>query len=181
MSDDQHLTLRTATAQDIPALLSLMDSILTWLVARGRAEQWGTVPFSRIPGFTNRFTQWTSQGVITLAERAGTPAGLLALAPAIPPHIPAGSLPEGTLFVHTVMSDRGPTGKGAGQLLLNEAIRQAAVRGAPGVGLDHWAGSTELDRIYDKHGFARVGTYEAKEEDGRRVLNTVRIHHLLPR
>ncbi|WP_052423226.1 GNAT family N-acetyltransferase [Nonomuraea candida] len=177
MSDDQHLTLRPATTRDVPALLSLMDSILAWLVARGRTEQWGTVPFSRIPGFENNLTEWTSRGVITVAERGGAPVGVLALAPAVPPHIPSGLLPPGALFVHTVMSARGPAGRGAGEALLREASRRAEAQGAPGVGLDHWAGSPELDRIYDRHGYVKVGEYKS-EKDGRAVLNTVRIRHL---
>jgi GNAT superfamily N-acetyltransferase len=177
MYDDQHLILRPATAQDLTALLSLMDSILGWLVERGRTEQWGAVPFSQIPGFPQRFQEWTSQGAITVAERGGTPVGLLALAPAVPPHIPPGLLPQNTLFVHVIMSDRGPAGQGVGQALLEEASRRAEAHQAPGVALDHWAGNADLDRIYDKHGYVKVGEYTV-EKDGRTTLNTVRILHL---
>ncbi|MEV0617394.1 GNAT family N-acetyltransferase [Nonomuraea sp. NPDC050404] len=179
MPDDQHLILRPATAQDLTALLALMDSILGWLVARGRTEQWGAVPFSQMPGFPERFTEWTSQGAITVAERGGNPVGLLALAPAVPPHIPSGLLPRGALFVHVIMSDRGPAGQGVGQALLAEASRRAEARQAPGVGLDHWAGNADLDRVYDKHGYVKVGEYEVND-DGRTALNSVRIRHLQP-
>ncbi|MEV1003132.1 GNAT family N-acetyltransferase [Nonomuraea sp. NPDC050202] len=180
MSDDQHLTLRPATTQDIPALLALMDSVLTWLVARGRTEQWGTVPFSRLPGFPELFTGWTSQGAITTAERGGPCVGLLALAPAPPPRIPPGLIPEGALFIHTIMSARGPTGRGVGRALLAEAARQARAHGAPALGLDHWAGSAELDQIYDKHGFVKAGECEGGKAGPTTTLNTVRARHLLP-
>jgi hypothetical protein len=105
---DRQISLRQATADDTPALLSLMDSVLEWLVAHGRSDQWGTVPFSQIPGFPKRVTDWVSQGVITLAERNGKCVGFLAAAPLVPPRIPTGLVPEGSMFVHTVMSDRGP-------------------------------------------------------------------------
>ncbi|UBU08295.1 GNAT family N-acetyltransferase [Nonomuraea gerenzanensis] len=179
MSDDQHITLRPATPHDIPALLALMDSVLAWLVARGRTEQWGTVPFSRIPGFPELFTTWTAQGAITTAERATTCVGLLALAPTPPPRIPPSLIPDGALFIHTVMSARGPSGQGVGRALLEEAARQAESSGAPAVGLDHWAESAELDRIYEQHGFVKAGTCE-ETKDGRTTLNTVRVRHLSP-
>ncbi|MGR6918888.1 GNAT family N-acetyltransferase [[Actinomadura] parvosata] len=178
MSHDQHLTLRPATTQDVPALLALMDSILTWLVAQGRPQQWGTVPFSRMPGFPELFASWVSQGAITTAQRDGTCVGLLALAQAPPPHIPPELIPADALFIHTVMSARGASGRGVGQALLHEAERQARACGAPALGLDHWAGSRELDRIYDKHGFTKTGEYE-NTEDGRTTHNTVRVRHLL--
>ncbi|GAA4930183.1 GNAT superfamily N-acetyltransferase [Nonomuraea thailandensis] len=181
MSDDQHLILRPATTHDIPALLALMDSVLTWLVARGHTEQWGTVPFSRIPGFPELFTGWTSQGAITTAERGDTCVGLLALAPAPPPRIPPGLIPDGALFIHTIMSTRSPAGQGVGHALLEEAARQARSHGSPALGLDHWAGSAELDQIYDKHGFARTGDYEDGKDGLTTTLNTVRVRHLLPR
>ncbi|MBB6550818.1 GNAT family N-acetyltransferase [Nonomuraea rubra] len=180
MSDDQHLTLRPATTRDVPALLALMDAILTWLVARGRTEQWGTVPFSRLPGFPELFTGWTSQGAITTAERGGTCVGLLALAPAPPPYIPPGLIPGGAVFIHTIMSARGPAGHGVGHALLEEAARRAGAQGAPALALDHWAGSAELDQIYDKHGFVKTGEYEDDQDGGPAKLNTVRVRHLLP-
>jgi hypothetical protein len=35
----RQITLRRATVDDVPALLSLMDSVLAWLIARGCTEQ----------------------------------------------------------------------------------------------------------------------------------------------
>lgn len=69
---DGQISRRQATAADTLALMSLMDSVLKWLVARGRPEQWGKTPFSQLPGFSERFADWVSQGVVTLAERNGT-------------------------------------------------------------------------------------------------------------
>ncbi|TMR96493.1 GNAT family N-acetyltransferase [Nonomuraea basaltis] len=177
---DRRITLRPATAEDVPALVSLMDAVLGWLVERGRTEQWGTVPFSRIPGFPERVADWTSQGVITLAERDHACVGLLAAAPMVPPRIPAGLVTEGAMFVHTVMSDRGPGGRGVGSALMEEAERRARAYGAPALALDHWAGSAELARVYDGFGYVLAGECEDEQEDGRKVRNAVRVRRLDP-
>lgn len=176
---DQPLRLRPATTSDVPTLLSLMDAVLKWLVAQGRPRQWGTVPFSRRPGFPGRVTGWASQGVITIAERDGKCVGLLAVAPAVPPRIPADVVPSGSLFIHTVMTDRGPGGRGVGSSLLAHAERLAISHGAPALALDHWAGSPELGGIYHKNGYLAVAEY-ADEQDGHTVRNLVRVRHLAP-
>ncbi|MEQ4720691.1 GNAT family N-acetyltransferase [Nonomuraea sp. B19D2] len=171
------LELRPATADDVSALLTLMDSVHAWLVARGRPEQWGAVPFSRIPGFPDRIADWTRQGVITLAERDGRCVGMLAAAPMVPPRVPAGAVPEGSMFIHTVMTDRGPDGQDVGAALLEEAERLAQAHGAPALALDHWADSPELGRIYDEHGYVKITEY-TDDQDGKPVRNAVRIRYL---
>ncbi|GLW07871.1 hypothetical protein Misp01_30010 [Microtetraspora sp. NBRC 13810] len=171
------LELRPATVADVAALLTLMDSVHAWLITRNRPEQWGTVPFSRIPGFPDRVTEWTRQDVITLAERDGRCVGLLATAPVIPPRIPAGTVPDGSMFIHTVMTDRGPDGHGVGTALLKEAERLAQAHGAPALALDHWAGSPELDHLYAKHGYVKVTEY-TDEQAGQPTRNAVRVHSL---
>ncbi|GII84639.1 hypothetical protein Ssi03_26290 [Sphaerisporangium siamense] len=171
------IQLRPATPDDVPALLSLMDSVHAWLITQGRSEQWGTVPFSRIPGFPGRVTDWTRQGVITLAERADRCVGMLAAAPGTPPRIPAGAVPGGSLFIHTVMADRGPGGHGVGSALLEEAERLARAHDAPALALDHWADSPELGRIYEKYGYGKTVEY-TDEHDGKPVRNTVRVRYL---
>ncbi|MEU0477917.1 GNAT family N-acetyltransferase [Streptosporangium sp. NPDC006013] len=168
---------RSATTDDVPALLSLMDSVHAWLIAQDRPEQWGTVPFSRIPGFPDRVSDWTHQGVITLVERDGRCVGMLAAAPLIPPRIPAAVVPDGSMFIHTVMTDRGPGGRGVGSALLEEAARLARAHSAPALALDHWAGSPELGRIYDDHGYVKVAEY-TDEQDGKAIRNTVRVRYL---
>ena len=175
---DQPIRLRVATAADLPDLLTLMDSVLDWLVGHGREQQWGDVPFSQIPGFPDRVADWVKQGVITLAERGTHCVGLLAIAPMVPPRIPAGLVPEGSMFVHTVMTERGSLGRGVGALLMREAERKSRAVSAPAVALDHWAGSDELGRIYREYGYITAGEYD----DGRAgapVRNVVRVLHLL--
>ncbi len=177
---DQPIRLRVATAADLPALLELMDAVLGWLVTRDRKQQWGDVPFSRIPGFPDRVADWVEQGVITLAECGTDCLGMLAVAPVVPPRIPAGLVPAGSMFVHTVMTERGSRGRGVGSLLMREAERRARAASAPALALDHWAGSDELHRIYREHGYATVGEYDDDRQAGApKVRNVVRVRHLL--
>ncbi|MEV4896467.1 GNAT family N-acetyltransferase [Nonomuraea sp. NPDC055795] len=166
--------LRPATPGDVPALLALMDSVHAWLIAQDLPEQWGTVPFSALPGFPSRVAEWTGLGVVTLAERDGRQVGMLAAAPATPPRIPPATVPAGSMFIHTVMTDRGPAGRGVGSALMAEAERLARTHDAPALALDHWAGSPVLGRVYDGHGYTEVAEY-VDEHD---VRTTVRVRHL---
>lgn len=168
---DGEVNLQLATVDDVPALLALMDSVLEWLVERGRPQQWGTVPFSRVPGFPERVNDWVSKGVVTLAERDNKCVGALAAAAVVPPRIPNGLVPDGSVFVYMVLSDRGPAGRGVGPALLDEAERLARAQDAPALALDHWVGSPELDRVYGGAGYVAVG--EAIDESGGESLRTV--------
>jgi GNAT superfamily N-acetyltransferase len=171
------IRLRPATSDDVPALLALMDTVLEWLVARGRPAQWGTTPFSRIPGFPDRLSGWVASGVVTVAERDGRLVGAMAAAPMVPPRVPSGLVPGGSMFVHTVLSDRGPAGRGVGTALLAEAERLARGQGAPALALDHWAGSPELAQLYDQHGYVQVGEY-LDNRNGTPVPTVVRLRPL---
>ncbi|MFI9551076.1 GNAT family N-acetyltransferase [Nonomuraea endophytica] len=166
--------LRPATPDDVPALLALMDSVHAWLIAQDLPEQWGTVPFSRIPGFPGRVAEWTGLGVVTLAERDSRQVGMLAAAPATPPRIPSATVPDGSMFIHTVMTDRGPAGRGVGSALMAEAERLARTHGAPALALDHWADSPVLGRLYDEHGYNKVAEYFDEHD----VRTTVRVRLL---
>ncbi|MFI6904434.1 GNAT family N-acetyltransferase [Nonomuraea sp. NPDC050394] len=166
--------LRPATSGDVPALLALMDSVHAWLIARDLPEQWGTVPFTRIPGFAGRVAEWTGLGVVTLAERDGRQVGMLAAAPVTPPRVPPATVPGGSMFIHTVMTERGPAGRGVGQVLMAEAERLARSHGAPALALDHWAASPVLGRLYEEHGYTKVAEYVGEDD----VRTTVRVRHL---
>lgn len=171
------IEVRTAEAADVPAMLELMDGVLNWLVARGRTEQWGPVPFSAIPGFPERLAGWAGQGAVTLAERDGACVGVIAVGPDVPPRVPVGMVPAGSMFIHTVLTERGPAGHGVADALIGHAERAARGRGAPALALDHWAGSPELDRVYAVKGYAELGHCEDDGPEGT-VRNTVRARPL---
>lgn len=173
------LTIRKAAPADAPVLLALMETVQRWLSDQDRTEQWGSTPFTRIPGFTERFARWVDQGVITVAERNGRAVGVMAAAPAVPSQVPSGTAPEGSLFIHTVLTDRDAPGRGVGAVLMAEAERQARRIEAPAIALAHWAGSEELSSVYRGYGFDVAGEYDEPESGGRATRQVLRVK-LLP-
>jgi GNAT superfamily N-acetyltransferase len=166
------LSLRPATADDVEPLFALVDSVVAWLVARGRAEQWGAQPLSDSPEFRERTAQAVAAGLVTLAVRDDTLVGAILLAESYPDYVPAGLVPDGALYVHTLVSDRTSAGAGAGALLLDHARASAEAAGIP-LALDHWAGSPELATLYEKAGFAEVGEFSL--DHGTPWPGTVRV------
>ncbi|SDG58063.1 hypothetical protein SAMN05421505_105235 [Sinosporangium album] len=86
-------------------------------------------------------------------------------------------MPDGSLFVHTVMTCRGPADRGVASVLPAEAERPARAHRAPALALDHWAGSPELGRVDDGYGNAEVAEYTSEHDGGAR-RTTVRVRHL---
>jgi GNAT superfamily N-acetyltransferase len=152
------LSLRPATPADLEPLLALVDSVVAWLVARGRSAQWGADPASASPAFRERTAQAIAAGVVTVAVRDDVLVGGLLLTDSQPDYLPAGLVPDDALYVHTLVSDRTAAGKGAGALLLDHARSRAEAAGVP-LALDHWAGSPELARLYDQAGFTAIGSF----------------------
>lgn len=152
------VTLRPATPADVEPMLTLADGVVAWLVARGRSAQWGAEPLSASPAFRDRTTQAVEAGLVTVAVRDGAVVGAILLADSHPDYVPAGLIPAGALYVHTLISDRTPAGRGAGTLLLDHARASAAEAGVP-LALDHWSGSPELAALYEKTGFTAVGEF----------------------
>jgi hypothetical protein len=99
--------VRPAVADDVPAILGLVDAAVAWLVGRGRAGQWGAAPLSATPGFADRAAEWVAAGVVTVAESDGRCVGALAAADGVPPYVPDGLVPAAALYVYTIVTDRG--------------------------------------------------------------------------
>jgi hypothetical protein len=119
------LTLRPATPADGEPLLDLVDGVVAWLVTRGRPGQWGARPLSGHAGFRDRTAAGIAAGLVTVAVRDGAVVGAILLDRVAPAYVPAGLVPPGALYVHTLVSDRGPAGVGAGRLLLHHAVTSA--------------------------------------------------------
>jgi hypothetical protein len=165
------LTLRPATPADVPPLLDLVDGVVAWLLARGRSGQWGARPVSEHAGFRDRTAAGVAAGQVTVAVRDGAGVGAILLDRVLPAYVPAGLVPPGALYVHTLVSDRGPAGTGAGRLLLDHAVTSAA-RGP--LALDHWAGSPELADLYSRAGYVAVGSF-VLDQRGEPWTGTVRV------
>lgn len=159
------VTLRPAVAADLDPVLTLVDDVIAWLVARGRSGQWGSAPLAAHPALRADTAGRIAAGAVTVALRGGVLVGTVTLDGRHPAYLPVGLVPADALFVHTLVSARTPAARGAGRLLLDSCLARAAAAGVP-LALDHWAGSPELAAFYERAGLQAVGTVVLARRDG---------------
>lgn len=146
-------TIRSGGRDDIPAVLGLLDLATEWLVANGRAEQWGTEPHSTNRRRVEQVTAFADSGGLWMAELDGRPAGAMAVGNAMP-YVPQVDEPE--LYVQLLVTDRAAAGRGLGGALLEHARSLARERGVSLVRVDCFAGGDgALVRYYESQGFSR--------------------------
>lgn len=105
-----------------------------------------------------------TSGGLWIAEEADDPVGALVVGNA-PPYVDPVLEPE--LYVLLLLTSRRHAGKGYGATLLGHARTLARERGAGLLRVDCWAGAPALVAWYERHGFARAGTYEAQGWSGQ--------------
>ncbi|MGW5400460.1 GNAT family N-acetyltransferase [Streptomyces sp. NPDC003952] len=162
MSDTTHdIRIRPGGPADVPAVLAMLDGAVAWMNARGNTEQWGTVPYSQIPGGVERVQGYTTENSPFLAEVDGVPVGALVLdtgpSPKMPMIAPAG---EPELYVRLLVTDRRYAGRGIGSALLGRAVEETRRAGVELLRVDCWAGGTgELVAYYERNGFTRTAPF----------------------
>jgi GNAT superfamily N-acetyltransferase len=150
--------IRQGTVVDVPAVVGLFDRAVEWLVASGRAGQWGTLPFSAQPHLVAQISQAATAGVMRVAGRLA-PLGVMWLAEA-PVYAPPPDRPE--LYLQGLVVDRAWQGRGIGRALLDHAVEEARRIGAAQVRLDCWAGGDQaLVRYYERAGFTPTASVTA--------------------
>ncbi|GAA2208254.1 hypothetical protein GCM10009850_037120 [Nonomuraea monospora] len=156
--------IRTATAADVPVVLSMFDSAVAWLTAQGRTGQWGTRPFTGDAKRTRQVTSWLDGGGMRIAEHDGRPAGCISVGPAHDYVTPA---TEPELYVQALVIDRRHAGHGVGRTLLGWAAAEARERGAGLLRVDCYAGHDgRLVGYYESCGFTRVAPFTVGEWPG---------------
>ncbi|MCX5402918.1 GNAT family N-acetyltransferase [Streptomyces sp. NBC_00335] len=155
------IRIRPGGPADVPAVLDMLDSAVAWMNARGNTEQWGTIPYSRIPGGVERVQRYTTENSPYLAELDGMPVGALVLdsgpSPKMPMIEPAG---EPERYVRLLVSDRRHAGLGIGAALLARAVEETRRAGVELLRVDCWAGGTgELVAYYERNGFTRTAGF----------------------
>lgn len=147
------VTTRVGGPGDVPAWLALFDAAVAWLVANGRAEQWGRAPLSAHPAHVARVTRWADSGQARVAEVHGRVVGALAVGPA-PRYVPPTECRE--LYLEGFVTARDRIGEGIGSALLAAAIAEARAAGVQQIRTDCWAGGDgALVRYYERVGFRR--------------------------
>ncbi|MFM9368270.1 GNAT family N-acetyltransferase [Streptomyces sp. Da 82-17] len=155
------MKIRKGGAEDIPAILALLDAAASRLVAEGRTDQWGTEPLSARPGVVCNLHAYVAEGTPWLAEIDGEPAGTLILTsgPGANSAIAPAAEPEN--YVHWLAADPRHTGRRVGAALLAHAAAETRRAGLGLLRVDCYAGGDgKLVAYYESQGFARTETYE---------------------
>ncbi|MFI6392679.1 GNAT family N-acetyltransferase [Nonomuraea sp. NPDC050547] len=147
------MKIRTGGPQDVAAVLGMFDSAVAWLVAQGRAGQWGSEPFSVNPQRHAQARGWAEGDGMRIAEVEGDPAGCLVVG-AANPYVDAAPEPE--LYVQALVIDRRFSGHGVGRALLDRSLREARERQVKLLRVDCYAGDDgRLIAYYERWGFTR--------------------------
>jgi GNAT superfamily N-acetyltransferase len=148
------LRIRPGSLDDAPAVLGMLDGAVAWMNARGNTEQWGTTPYSKKPGGTERVERYTTENEPYIAELDGIPVGALVLDAGPSPHMPIAAAGEPERYVRLLVSDRRYVGRGIGAALLGHAVEQTRRAGVDLLRVDCWAGGGgELVAYYERNGF----------------------------
>ncbi|ELS54106.1 GNAT family N-acetyltransferase [Streptomyces viridochromogenes] len=166
------ITIREGGPDDIPVILSMLDSCVEWLVAQGRPGQWGTKPLSENPKVARSVAGYMDDGSVFIAEVDGVPAAALTLNDRPGDHVsrlPPPGEPE--RYIHWLASDRRFKGHGLGSALLAHAAEATRRAGVSLLRVDCYAGDDgRLVRYYESNGFVRTETYRGKDDWPGQVL-----------
>ncbi|BCY12343.1 GNAT family N-acetyltransferase [Actinoplanes sp. L3-i22] len=152
MDDSTEWTdIRRGSADDVPAVMALLDGAVEWLTARGRSGQWGTEPLSASRRLTTLVDDIAADGGLYLAVRGDTAVGAIGVGQP-PAYVDPAT--EHELYIVLLVTDRAQAGRGIGRKLLAHARRLAVVSGAGLLRVDCYAGDDRaLVRYYESQGF----------------------------
>ncbi|MFJ5777093.1 GNAT family N-acetyltransferase [Streptomyces sp. NPDC093094] len=161
MNDTTHsLRIRPGVLSDAPAVLALLDAAIVWMNGRGNTEQWGTTPYSRKPGGTERVERYLTENAPHIAELDGRPVGALVLDSGPSPQMPIPPAGEPERYVRLLVSDRRHAGRGVGAALLAHAVVETRRAGVRLLRVDCWAGGGgELVAFYERCGFTPTESF----------------------
>jgi len=150
--------IRKGTADDIPAILGLLDGAVAWLVSQGRTGQWGTRPWSELPKGAETVRKYVTTGDPWIAEIDGAPAGTLTLTDAPGDYIAAVDEPE--RYVHLLAADHRFAGRRVGSALLAHAAEETRRAGVALLRVDCYAGDDgKLVAYYERNGFTKTEAF----------------------
>ncbi|MGW7175094.1 GNAT family N-acetyltransferase [Streptomyces xanthophaeus] len=148
------IRIRPGSPADAPVILDMLDGAVAWMNSRGNTEQWGTIPYSQIPGGVARVERYTTDNAPYLAELDGRPVGALVMDTGPSPQMPIAPAGEPERYVRLLVSDRRYAGRGIGAALLAHAAEETRRVGVDLLRVDCWAGGGgELVAFYERNGF----------------------------
>lgn len=164
--------IREGGADDIPAILAMLDGAVVWLNERGITDQWGTEPWSSRPRAVRRLHETVTEGSPWIAEIDGVPAGALTLTPYPGPDVAPAGEPE--LYVRFLTTAGRFHGRGVGSALLAHAVEEARRRGVSLLRVDCFAGGGgRLVDYYVRNGFTPTESYTVGDWPGQVLARRV--------
>ncbi|MFE1955418.1 MULTISPECIES: GNAT family N-acetyltransferase [Streptomyces] len=152
----------------------MLDGAVAWMNSRGNTEQWGTVPYSRTRGGTERVERYTTVNQPFVAELNGVPVGAVVLDTGPSPQMPIPPADEPERYVRLLISDRRRAGLGIGSALLAHAAEQTRRAGVDLLRVDCWAGGGgQLVAYYERNGFVRTESFRSGEWPGQVLARRV--------
>lgn len=151
------LTLRSASRDDLPTVLTLLAEAAKWLNARG-VRQW---PVGGFPA--ERIEPLIDAGVMYVLNDGNdpVPAATVALdGHADPEFWGHADRPDAALYVHKLAVSRAYSGQGLGEALLDWAGLRVAVEGRRWLRLDCSKDNLQLQDYYRKVKFRHVRTVD---------------------
>jgi GNAT superfamily N-acetyltransferase len=159
--------IREGAGTDAPAIFSIWDRAIAWLVARDQAMQWGTEPASEQPRYREFVQKWvTHPKGLRIAELDGKAAGVSVIVDTHPDYVPA--IERRETYLLFLVSDRDHAGKGVGSELVKRAVEDARDAGSELLRVDCWAGAPGLVAWYERQGFVRSTTFTVDSHGGWR-------------
>jgi ribosomal protein S18 acetylase RimI-like enzyme len=143
------LRVRGARAEDLDAVLSILEDAARWMVSRG-IEGWTPGSFSR-----RRIADLVDRGEMYLAVLAGEPVGTFALQWS--DEETWGDVPDDAGYVHGLAVRREFAGMGVGRELLGWLENRVSLAGREYLRLDCVADNEALNEYYRRADFDHGG------------------------
>ncbi|MEU5915744.1 GNAT family N-acetyltransferase [Streptomyces sp. NPDC047141] len=160
------MKIRKGGAEDLPAILAILDSAVVWLNGKGITAQWGTESFSARAKAVEQVERTMSEGDPWIAEIDGVPAGTMTLTPHPGPHVPPAGEPE--VYVRLLATDARFHGHGVGAALLAHAEAETRRQEVSLLRVDCFAGSEgRLIAYYEGRGFTRTEPFRVGDWPGQ--------------
>ncbi|WP_238412526.1 GNAT family N-acetyltransferase [Saccharothrix deserti] len=166
------MEIRRGDLADLPAIMEMLDSAVSWLDAVGRTGQWGSEPFTEHPERIEGIVEKIREGTAWIAEVDGVPAGAMTLAPRPPGYVAPADEPE--IYVTLLVTSRSFAGLGVGSALLAHAREETRRAGVELLRVDCYAGSDgRLVDYYRSNGFEPVERFTVGSWPGQVLAQRV--------
>lgn len=165
MADDMEVTIEVAKADELSAVLALLDEAAAWLKSRD-IDQWPASFSGDATWRTDRIRSYIEHGLTYLArDQSGRAVGTFTLTPAADPQFAHGwpDGPDNAGYLFRMAVSRSAAGHDLGGQLLDWATREVGRWGKRWLRIDVHRLNPQLQEYYRRHGFTKVAEVTAPD------------------